>query len=569
MKDLSIQYWLSPSKSGIRHLGVDFARSLSSFKRTKWLGSAKTLLLILLFQTIGIIGWLGLKLELNYKAVVDIFIVGATLFSNLILFPFVSLQSFKKSKSRRINLDLVVCFFIVFFSLWSIRYQPILLDELFFLQCFGSLFILTRTFEACLQIHSRNRNQIWTLTDSFYQELKKHESRFFGISFALGSLVYSLAILLFVYLGFKLPTYPALILSALPLFLPSSAWIYSRLAFQFSRFGVQLNRFFLLFKLRRGSFLRFHHFGVLTGTQYEDIEYYFDPSSAWDEDLIRELLANLVHSSVHPISRAIEKSLGVPSRSSWDVENLPYVGLRSSFRTPDGKKHELVLGNLHWMKTHQHGLSTEMLKKAESWNADQRLSSFVSIDSRLVAGISVKTQRRTGAEKALRWLKTMGFRMALWSSSSKESIGDWDGVFDDEAKDLLPLEREIQSYYWSERSKDLISIHSAWDTADEGIRIVFHEDQHQALSPHEIQIISGEIFSLPFLFQEASIFRKNYRIARYLPAILCLLLLCISFFSPWEPAVLSAAVFLASYIILAFYFHIGLSKDVVSSKNSI
>ncbi len=355
------------------------------------------------------------------------------------------------------------------------------------------------------------------MTQDLHREIESSER----LTVLLGSLVFITALIAFSSF-FDLSYLSKIALLGLaPLALPFRQVLSSKILRRSLAHRVYLPKLHHFEKISKIRHLRSHHLGVFTEANLKFEDWWLDPSSAWTEKEIEELVASLTRDVSHPICEALharfrESDLHVRLA---DMESLPHLGLRVSFRNSEGQMLNICLGSLNWFLAELHDLSPEGQREFQSWFDQSKLACFLSINRRVVAGFSFSSQKRLGEVEFFETLRAQKRPICLLSSSNPTAIQISRQQFEEVSLNLLPLEREVQLNHWAERAPSFIELRSTWDQppSDQAYPIIFGRKPDKVSFENYVCILHESLSSFSWLLNEAESWKGRKQRAYAIP----------------------------------------------------
>jgi hypothetical protein len=564
MNKTFIEDWTPGPGSQLRNIGYDLAvpgstsNLVKSTRAFAWIFGLLWVLsgLVFFLNQRNSSGWLGIAPDLANSLLIQLSGAGV-----VFVLPIVSFLSYLQRKKKYFDFDIVFSLSLAtaFAALFALeKMSP---ERAFWLISLGVSLGLIRYLESKIWRHLEGlESPHWSL-EKFIHSLNHFSRKKLLRGQLIGGCLFSLlSILLF--LDYHAAEDFLVILPAfLGFFLPPSVWLRSRLVAWLIKTQSRLNDIQTLFRLSREKFFRSHYWGTFRKPKIEKVEFLQDPTSAWEERELFELLKSLSDHSIHPCSQALSLQLASYSSLRLATENLDHIGLTCSFRCPQGLLHPTFLSHYHWLKAHDHEFSVEMERWYQEALAEQRLVSFLSIDKRIVLGISLETSAIENLNVHLRDLRSHGYRLGLWSSATPSRFHDIAKDLDDFAEGLIPIERETQRLHWNERSKSAVSILSYWDPPEESpIRVIFQNEARIDILEDEIHFHNQTLGALVKIIAETHRFHRGMRGALYIPVIWMLITFSISFYLGFEWAMLTC---LMIFLVLVILFGPRLKKETI------
>lgn len=358
------------------------------------------------------------------------------------------------------------------------------------------------------------------MTKNLHQEIERFEL----LTMASGILLVGLALAL---TNHFTETADLLVLASLglaPMALPFHQAFSSRIVRRALNHRVYLPKLSHFREISKIRHLRSHHLGVFTHPHVEFDNWWLDPSSVWTETEIEELVASMTRDVSHPICEAIHRRFqnnDLRVRLA-DLESLPHLGLRVSFRNKEGQILNICLGNLNWFLSELHDLSPEGQREFQKWSDESRLTTFLSINRRVVAGFSFTMQKKLGEKEFFQTLQEQDRPVCMVSSSNGSALRMDPSNFKEIAVDLLPAEREVQLKHWAERAPRFIELRSTWDhpSSDQAYAIIFGRSPTRVSFENHVCILHESLQSSSWLFEEAESWTKQNRNTFVFPLVI-------------------------------------------------
>lgn len=358
------------------------------------------------------------------------------------------------------------------------------------------------------------------MTKNLHQEIERFEL----LTMTLGLLLVGLVLVLTWNITDSVNPLLLASLGLAPLALPFHQAFSSRIVRHALNHRVYLPKLSHFREISKIRHLRSHNLGVFTHPQVEFDNWWLDPSSVWTEEEIEELVASMTRDVSHPICEALHRRFQKSDLRVRlaDLENLPHLGLRVSFRNKEGQILNICLGNLNWFLSELHDLSPEGQREFQKWFEESRLTSFLSINRRVVAGFSFQMQKKLGEKEFFQTLREQSRPICMVSSSNASALRLDASDFKEVAVDLLPVEREVQLKHWSERAPKFIELRSTWDhpASDKSYAIIFGRSPTRVSFENHVCILHESLESCSWLFEEAESWAKQNRNTFIFPIVI-------------------------------------------------
>jgi len=380
---------------------------------------------------------------------------------------------------------------------------------------YQALRILEASFMSS-KINARSENIVrrelpFPMTKNLHQEIERFEL----LTMLLGILLVVLVLVATWNLTGNLDPLLLASLGLAPLALPFHQAFSSRIVRHALNHRVYLPKLSHFREIAKIRHLRSHNLGVFTNPQVEFDNWWLDPSSVWTEEEIEELVASMTRDVSHPLCEALHRRFQKSDLHVRlaDLESLPHLGLRVSFRNKEGQVLNICLGNLNWFLSELHDLSPEGQREFQKWFDESRLTTFLSINRRVVAGFSFHMQKKLGEREFFQTLREQNRPIAMVSSSNASSLRLNASDFKEVAVDLLPVEREVQLKHWAERAPKFIELRSTWDhpASDKSYAIIFGRSPTRVSFENHVCILHESLESCSWLFEEAESWAKQNR----------------------------------------------------------
>lgn len=508
--------WLYQSKATDAHIGAWLLKKRRLFKKKPALRYFHLHALFGLF----LFFFVGLGLQVFIPTTRPLFGVSSLLFVTLMLSPLLILQGVQRRQhffNRFFHFDsflglvgLTLCIFPLAqdgFSFTSLLDQQNLLYwntiSLLLLVC-----CLLRAKEAEL-LHKRLKTKKTFLEDfeenfsssnSASVEAKERALIYFGIVFVS---IIAGCTSLFIYDGNLL--WSGALVALLPFCIPSFQWFISRSFLGLLREGVITDKLEHLEEIRGTECIHSHQSGVWTDPQLKLSEHWIDPSFAWKEQEVSNLIGNLAALSEHPACLAIQdkfQTSGEFNLELSDVQHEPFIGLITNFRDEQGKPLDILLGNITWMDLERHSRSPEAVNLVSQWQQKGLWVSALSINHRIVAIFGLQTELKPDAIQLLDSIKELKKKLAMMSSAPAVNLKLYEEDCHATAFGLVPIERAVRKRHWQARSGDYIELISDWDQLpdDEGHwKLIFCRQYPKKRSSKSVYLMGSGLGALQLI----------------------------------------------------------------------